>query len=141
MLIENSLAGSRFSQCVVGIGINVNQTQWIGNAPNPTSMLLKLDREIDPIAVMDNVIEVIIGYYEKLKQGKKDVIHDLYLSRLYRREGFFSYQDAENGKFFMARIKTIEPSGHLQLEDPEGSTYRYMFKEVKFVLPCGVTKE
>ena len=141
MLIENSLAGSRFSQCVVGIGSNVNQTQWIGNAPNPTSMLLKLDREIDPIAVMDNVIEVIIGYFEQLKEGKKAVIPVLYLNRLYRREGFFSYQDAENGKSFMARIKTIEPSGHLQLEDPEGSTYRYMFKEVKFVLPCGVTKE
>ena len=141
MLIENSLTGSRFSQCIVGIGINVNQEVWIGNAPNPTSMLLKLGQENDPVAVMDKVIEGIIGYYEQLKQGKKEAIHSRYLARLYRREGFFAYQDAESGKPFMARIKTIEPSGHLQLEDPEGSTYRYMFKEVRFVLPCGVTKE
>ena len=31
ILIENRLVGTTFQHCVLGIGLNVNQTQWIGN--------------------------------------------------------------------------------------------------------------
>lgn len=141
ILIENALMGCTFSQCVIGIGININQTRWIGNAPNPTSMKLCTGAEHDPIAVMDKVSDNIIRYYSLLKQNRKAEIHAEYLELLYRKEGLHPYKDAETEREFMAQIKTVEPSGHLILEDAEGSTYRYMFKEIKFVLPCGVTKE
>lgn len=141
ILIENALTGAIITQCVIGIGINVNQNVWISNAPNPTSMLLQLGTEHDPVAVMDKVVSHIALLYTQMKQGMKTSIHNDYLARLYRREGFYEYVDAETERHFMARIKTIEPSGHLQLEDPEGSILRYMFKEVKFVLPHGLIKE
>lgn len=148
ILIENSLVGSSYSLSVVGIGINVNQMTWIGNAPNPTSMKICAGRDFDPVAVMEMVAERITHYYNIMKTidagvwgGMCEAIHKNYMQHLYRKDGLHPYKDAETGKEFMARIKTIEPSGYLQLEDPEGSMYRYMFKEVKFVLPCGVTKE
>lgn len=141
ILIENALMGNRFSQCVIGIGINVNQTTWVGNAPNPTSIKLCLGEERSPIDVMDSVQTLISRYYIMLQSGMKELIHSRYLSHLYRRYGYHPYKDAETGREFMAQIKTIEPSGYLLLEDTEGSTFRYMFKEVKFMLPCGVTKE
>lgn len=148
ILIENSLMGSTFNYCVVGVGININQEKWIGNAPNPTSVKLKTGKECDPETVLDKVTGNIWKYYTLLSSidagvygAMSEMIHKKYLNYIYRKEGFHPYKDAESGKEFMAQIKTIEPSGYLHLEDTEGSTYRYMFKDVRFVLPCGVTKE
>lgn len=148
ILIENSLMGSTFNNSVIGVGINVNQEKWVGNAPNPTSVKLKTGKEHDPEAVLDLVTNNLWKYYMMLHSDSplslpeaQELIHNLYISQLYRKDGFYPYKDAESGKEFMARIKNIEPSGYLLLEDSEGSQYRYMFKEVKFVLPCGVTKE
>lgn len=141
MLIENTLMGSTLMSSVVGVGININQTKWISDAPNPTSLCLCCDKEFELDDVMDKVLLRLEGLYEMLKAGKKEEIHSRYLSNIYRRKGYHSYKDATTGRVFLAKIKTIEPSGYLVLEDTEGSTIRYLFKEVKFVLPCGVTKE
>jgi len=141
MLIENSLMGSKINYSVIGVGININQEKWVGNAPNPTSIKLKTGQEISPIDVLDKVINTIIDNYRMLQSGLEVIIHSRYINNIYHKDGYHPYKDAESGREFMAKIKTIEPSGYLQLEDTEGSTYRYMFKEVKFILPCGVTKE
>lgn len=141
ILIENSLMGSIFDQCIIGIGINVNQTKWIGNAPNPTSIKLITGKDFNPEEILDKVHDNIMRYYFMLQSGMKEEIHKKYLNKIYRKEGFYPYKDAETGKEFSAQIKTIEPSGYLLLEDSKGSMYRYMFKEVKFVLPCGIVKE
>lgn len=39
MLIENSLSGTKMNWSIVGIGINVNQTEFPDDLPNPVSML------------------------------------------------------------------------------------------------------
>ena len=44
ILIENSMQGSYLSSSVVGIGLNVNQTQFDLSGGNPTSMKLELGR-------------------------------------------------------------------------------------------------
>ena len=38
VLIENSLRGAFISSSVVGIGLNVNQTEFSSSIPNPTSL-------------------------------------------------------------------------------------------------------
>ena len=53
------------------------------------------------------------------------------MKALYRRDGFYSYSD-EKG-WFEARIKDVEPTGHLLLELRNGELRRYAFKEVSFV--------
>lgn len=41
ILIEHSLIGSRISHTVIGVGLNVNQTDFPDELPNPTSMVLE----------------------------------------------------------------------------------------------------
>ena len=43
ILIEHSLRGNHISWTIIGIGLNVNQTSFPDDLPNPTSM--KLERE------------------------------------------------------------------------------------------------
>ena len=143
ILIENRLVGTTFRHCVLGIGLNVNQTQWISDAPNPISLKL-LGVETTPERVLDCVSRHLSERYRALRRDKSSAIealHDRYMSRLYRRTGYFPYYDPERDEHFEAKIVGIDPQGPLVLELPTGEVRRYWFKEVKFVLPCGVTKE
>lgn len=144
MLIENQLMGNSMSYSVLGIGINVNQERWVGNAPNPTSMKLITGQEYNPEQVLQQVVERLHYYYMQLKNdaiGIRGLIHDRFQQRLYRAKGLYPYVDAQTGELFQARIKEVEPIGLLHLQPETGEERIYSFKEVKFVLPCGVVKE
>ncbi|MBQ7773428.1 MAG: biotin--[Bacteroidales bacterium] len=41
ILIENSISGDKLSVSIAGIGLNLNQTQFASDAPNPTSLLIE----------------------------------------------------------------------------------------------------
>ena len=41
ILIEHSLIGNRISWSIIGIGLNVNQSSFPDDLPNPTSMILE----------------------------------------------------------------------------------------------------
>ncbi len=142
ILIENRLLGSVLQHCVLGIGINVNQTEWISNAPNPIS-LRQLGIETDPSGVLDKVTRHIIELYHALRNDEEFAarIHERYMQRLYRRDGYFAYYDPEKDEHFDAKIVGVDAQGPLFLCLESGEVRKYWFKEVKFVLPCGVTKE
>jgi BirA family biotin operon repressor/biotin-[acetyl-CoA-carboxylase] ligase len=56
ILIENSLSGIYVGYSIVGIGVNVNQTKWLSNAPNPISMKEITGEEYDVEALMNEWI-------------------------------------------------------------------------------------
>ncbi len=143
ILIENRLMGSLFADCVLGVGINVNQELWIGDAPNPTSLLLH-DISVTPESVLDLVTEGIIKRYHELRDDHDAYcsrLHAEFVSHLYRREGWYPYVDAQSGESFDAALAGVDPHGPLQLRLTNGEIRSYWFKEVRFVLPCGITKE
>ena len=142
ILIENRLMGGTLQHSVLGVGINVNQEKWIGNAPNPISLKL-LGVETDPLTVLDLVTKHIVELYHALRDNKEmaNVIRERYMQRLYRKDGYYAYYDPEKDDHFDAEIAGVDPQGPLLLRLPSGEERSYWFKEVKFVLPCGVTKE
>ena len=135
ILIENELEGEFIIQSILGIGLNINQTVFRSSAPNPVSLQQILGVEIDKQELLNKILAGLIGGYNFLEQRNYNawaVIQDLYLSHLYRKEGYHPYRDASGE--FMAEFQTIEPDGHLVLKDKEGVIRRYTFKEVEFVL-------
>ena len=131
-LIENELRGSQFRHCVLGTGINLNQTSFSPYPPNPVSLKMIIGRETDSRQVLHGIVMQFIRYYEALEQGGEDDIQKEYQSRLFRREGFHIYRDALGT--FKARIDGIEPDGRLLLRDSDGYLRCYGFKEVKYLL-------
>ena len=132
MLIENDLAGHNLLRSIIGIGINVNQTTFRGDAPNPVSLWQILKQEVDREVVLRQFLSRFEAYNQALSTGEKALIHDRYMKALYRREGFHPYTDAQGA--FSARIYGIEPTGHLLLQDTAGTIRRYAFKEVSYCL-------
>lgn len=145
ILIENKLQGVKFAVSVLGIGLNINQERWISDAPNPTSLKLKAGKEFEVEVVLNEIGEEIFALYQELCQacneGIRLLVHSRFEKLLYRREGEHLYVDVRTNEPFMAKINRVEPSGQLCLALSSGEERKYWFKEVKFVLPCGVTKE
>lgn len=132
MLIENDLAGQFIYSSILGIGININQKEFKSNAPNPVSLYLIIGKRTDREKFLQEFLERLYANYLLLLQEKEVLIQEAYRQSLYRREGFYLYEDV-NGRF-EAAIEEIEPSGYLHLRLRDNTIRRYEFKEVRFVI-------
>ena len=129
ILIENTLQGDRIKDCIIGIGLNVNQRVFVSDAPNPTSMALESGHDFD----REVVLKALLGHFgQLLTDWDEELIRATYRQLLYRREGVFPYRDSEG--CFRASLAGVEDDGHLLLQDTEGRQHRYAFKEVTFVI-------
>ncbi len=131
MLIEHDLKGTGIATTIVGIGINVNQETFAGDAPNPVSLRQILGKEADRAAVLRNFLKLFMEYYTQLKGGESDKITAAYKRVLYRRSGCHRYRDAHG--FFQACITDVLPDGTLMMCDSAGQQRQYAFKEVTFL--------
>ncbi len=129
ILIECQLQGPYIRNCVIGVGLNVNQTQFLSDAPNPVSMRQITQRELDRETVLNRVIAAFTA---------DQVDAERYRSLLYRRDGFHPFRDA--GGMFEARLLTVEDDGHLLLQDRQARQRRYAFKEVQFIIHSEIPK-
>ena len=133
ILIENDLQGSKVRNSVIGVGINVNQRCFLSDAPNPRSLADIVGHDVERRFVLELFMESITRYIRQLDSGKEeqlDALHEKYKEHLYRRGEEHTYSD--KGGTFRATIIDVEPTGHLVLQDPNGNTRRYEFKEVKY---------
>jgi BirA family biotin operon repressor/biotin-[acetyl-CoA-carboxylase] ligase len=71
--------------------------------------------------------------YEALREGGAEVLHDRYNALLYRKNEYHPYA-LPSGERFSAKILGTAPNGALCLEDTEGKTKDYLFKEVEFII-------
>ena len=133
ILIEHSLASSSLRRTIVGVGINVNQTEFDAALPNPVSMAQLLGKELDAEAVLNRFISHLQRNYEVLRSGGKTELHNRYNALLYRKNEYHTYA-LPSGEKFRAKIVGTAPSGALRLESEEGTAKDYLFKEVEFII-------
>ena len=126
VLIENSIAGRRIKDCIIGIGLNVNQTEFRSDAPNPVSIAQLTGKETDREEVLNTFLE------ELSKQCENRNIHHDYLRKMYRRNGMYPFET--EGSRFMARVAGVNDDGRLMLEDEDGIAHLFRFKEVTFII-------
>ena len=141
MLIENTLAGGEIAYSIIGIGLNINQEHWIGNAPNPVSMRLIPG----PTSSPEKVLTRYMMHLQAWLQRPQSEWREAYMQHLYRREGWWRFIEREvsltptmNAQTkdggFLARIEGITPEGELLLEHADGIHKAYHFKEIRYIL-------
>jgi BirA family biotin operon repressor/biotin-[acetyl-CoA-carboxylase] ligase len=132
ILIENELLGSIIQHSVIGIGLNVNQEKFLGDAPNPVSMKLITGRMFDREELLKRIVKRLYMFSLRLLSEGIGCFDDAYRSSLYRSSGYHLYRSGN--KEFRASIAEVEPGGHLVLETEDGKRHSYAFKEVSIVL-------
>ena len=145
ILIENAIIGGEVKYSIAGIGLNVNQTEWRSDAPNPVS-LKELRREGVEELDLDALMESLADEVEHVLAEKPEEVWSEFRAHLYRREGYWPFverevnttptmnADAKAQGVFLARIKDILPTGEIVLEDRQGIKRKYHFKEIRYVV-------
>ena len=128
ILLENAIVGSEIKYSIAGIGLNVNQMEFISDAPNPVSLKQITGKEYDIDQLMKDLLEAV----HTVLNEPEDVIWSEYKAHLYRREGYWPYED-QNGSF-EAHIEDILPTGEMVLRDKEGKKRKYHFKQIRYVI-------
>ena len=128
ILIENQLRGRLISDSIVGIGLNVNQTEFRSDAPNPVSLAQLTGHEEDREALLQAFLQRL----SDTMAMAPEVLIEAYRSRLYRREGIYPFSDKEGT--FEAKVLNVLDDGRLVLLDTEGKARMYAFKEVVFII-------
>ena len=130
ILIENTLTGSRIERCIVGIGLNVNQTVFVSDAPNPASLSTFTGRRFNTEDILESLCSNIVRYVDHyVATPHPEELTARYMSRLWRRSGQWPFVTPA-GERFEASIVSVAPDGILTLS---GNRY-FAFKEVAFVL-------
>ena len=128
ILIENRLQGSTFKDSIIGIGINVNQEVFLSDAPNPVSLRQILGREIN----RETLLNEFLQRFKETFLCEAETVSTKYRSLLYRKDGFYEYEDAKGR--FQAKVLNVLNDGHLVLLDTEGTARIYAFKEVSYII-------
>lgn len=131
-LIELSVAEGGLKKCIFGTGINVNQTVFVGDAPNPVSLKQLLGTDIDRQTLLDDILRAFETCYHRVEEQDYEYIQSRYHASLYRRNGYHPYQD-RNG-IFEARLIEVAQNGIITLQGRNGQNRQYAFKEVAFVI-------
>ena len=131
-LVQNSIVGPKLTECIIGIGLNINQEQFLSDAPNPVSLKQISGQNYDLQECLTNLCAAIDFRYLQLKNKQHSLLESDYLSLLYRYLEWHDYIIYEN--IIQARIIGISNFGQLRLEDHNGKIYECGMKEVVYCL-------
>lgn len=138
ILIEHTISGGSIESSIVGVGLNVNQKEFISDAPNPVSMINLLGRETELNAILEDVTREMLEGFKTYEQAPDfDGLLQAYRMALWRGDGAaYRFREAATGEIFEARIGDISADGTLSLvaEGADGAIRNYQFKEVEFLL-------
>ena len=131
ILIENSVICGLLKSAVVGIGLNVNQTVFYSDAPNPVSLQLLTNQHYDCEVILAEILSEINGYYSLLRSGEEEVIDKEFLSVLYRLNEKHFYKAKE--EILEGAIIGVNEIGQLLIRKKNGEVQEFHFKEVEFL--------
>lgn len=131
ILVEATMSATSFMTAVVGIGLNLNQSRFLSDAPNPVSLKQVTGNDYDIPDTIKGVCDAILKRYDT--STDYCALHNEYLSHLYRFNEFHRYQ-LPTGDIFRARIVDVDKTGLLVLETPDGTRGKYEFKTIKYIL-------
>jgi BirA family biotin operon repressor/biotin-[acetyl-CoA-carboxylase] ligase len=132
MLIENLIKGNQLEASVVGIGLNVNQTQFSTAAA--TSLKLETGQFFNREELICKLLLSIEKRYLQLKRlgrNREGMVNEYLKAML----GYQQTRIFRAGSIVFSGIITgIDSIGRLLVEDRQGLTQPYAIKEIEFVM-------
>lgn len=127
ILHENSLSGACVAHSIAGIGVNVNQTRFVSDAPNPVSMAMLAGHEFDLGEVLTAVCSGLLERIDSYSGDASSLVAE-YQSHLWRGTGSHLWHDHLRHENVYAAIAAVAPDGSLTLDTDPPRTF--LFKEL-----------
>ena len=130
ILIENYVKGDVIIASIIGIGLNVNQTDF-KNINGASSLYNLTKKKFDTELVLDLLLDSLIESFKLCKSmNKRSIIKD-YEKLLFCRNQLSRFE--LNNKFFNATIKGIDFNGKLILENEKKEIIVFSDSSVKMI--------
>ncbi len=129
ILIENQFKGKNFENAIIGIGLNVNQTNF-QNLPRVTSLILELKKELELRSVLEVLLKSIEIFYLRFQREGISEIHEEYLTNLLFIDEMRRYKTSQ-GKI-IGKIVNVLSNGKVEIETKEGQLFNFDIKELAF---------
>jgi BirA family biotin operon repressor/biotin-[acetyl-CoA-carboxylase] ligase len=131
ILIEHSIQGNQILYSVIGVGLNVNQTEFSENVANPTSLSLLTKEEYDIETELDEITTSIALTLEflQLDDGRDTRIE--YLNHLLFLDEEREYE--VRGEKIIGKIIGVNGYGLLQIQTKNGVILECDLKEVVYL--------
>jgi BirA family biotin operon repressor/biotin-[acetyl-CoA-carboxylase] ligase len=133
ILIENVFRGMQWTNAVIGIGINVNQTNFNPELTRATSLKAESGKEYDLFEIINDLRS---GLLNELIYYKPELFkHTLqqYNQFLYKRGEEVRFTHMPDGAVFTARVIAVSGDGTLILEQEDGM-HTYPFGSLQWHL-------
>lgn len=131
ILIENQFKSNSEIYSVIGIGINVNQENFI-NLPQASSLKNCSGQEWNKEEVLLNFLNQFQNNINLYKNEGATYFWEVYHENLFKKNVPMAFEDNLNAKF-MGIIKQVLPNGLLQIELEDDSLKLFDIKEVKML--------
>jgi BirA family biotin operon repressor/biotin-[acetyl-CoA-carboxylase] ligase len=129
ILIENTLKSDTINTSVIGIGINVNQSEF----PVPaTSLAIELLQEHNRMDLLNAILVIFENWFDILESRDFAMIDTEYYKNLYGFQEWLRF--SWGGVEFDAYVEGVEPDGYLVLKARDGKIFKFGFREVEFLL-------
>lgn len=128
ILIENSVGQNKIERSIIGIGLNVNQTEY--DESGATSLKIESKKEWDLVRVLEYLLYRFNHYLDSLDSNKKEM-HQLFDMHLHQRKEWLKMTSKKQGEF-TGRILSTKENGMLVVEDNDLQIHNYNHKEVVF---------
>lgn len=128
ILIENSLNANAVQHCIIGIGMNVNETEFEPAIPNAISLFMISEKEYDILdlaRMLQHEVTSMIDHPSQ--QWKKD-----YDELVFGLEEMHVFRKNENE--FNAIVKGVDDDGRIILEGSNQVLNAYFSHEIKWKL-------
>lgn len=134
ILIENQLQSRGLASTIIGIGLNVNQIQFMPALETyATSIKQETGTSQDIEHILQTLLHHLEGYYLQL-QGSRSAIDRAYLQVLYGYQELTAIRIGQSQ--FQARVMGLDRQGRLGLlREGESSIRYYAVKEAHILLP------
>ncbi len=135
VLIESGI-GSRESGvgtwqwAVIGIGVNINQTSFPPDLPNPVSLKQITGKNYDTVGLAKEFCSLFNTQFEELVNVGFEEIFTQYLSHLYKINEKVKLK--KDNRVFETTVKTISPSGRLIVD--HGIEEEFDFGSVEWLI-------
>lgn len=131
ILIENQIHKSSCEHSVVGIGLNVNQTEFF-KLPKATSLKQIIGVNFPVQNLLDRLCETIEARYLQLRANMYPSLLKSYLEHMYWFNEIHTFQT--DALQFNASIIGVLRNGRLLLKFSDGSTRDFEIKELQFIV-------
>ena len=130
ILIENAIQGQQFTTAIVGIGLNINQTEFPGQLNHATSLAIQSGEKWDTEFVFNQLLWQLDQAYQELSMLRFDRITTEYFHWLEGKDVWRTYKLTDSKLEFEGRITGIDAYGLLCMETHEGLK-KFALKEIE----------